>query len=191
MDTEGQRFETAGHLGGYLAGGDPDTTYPEMWAWLVETWEVKSVLDIGCGDGNALRHFYDLGVTTLLGVEGVRQDQPGIVQHDYSTGPLPMALDDFDLAWSAEFVEHVDEEFVPNFMATFHAARFALITHGEPGQPGWHHVNNQTADYWKGAFAAYGFEFDESLTAMTRAAASANTRPFNHYRRSGLAFRRR
>ena len=65
------------------------------------------------------------------------------------------------------------------------------IAAAEPGAPGWHHVNCRTADYWKGVFAGAGFEFDESLTAMTRMIAACNTSVFNHYRRSGLAFRRR
>lgn len=178
-----------GHLGGYLVGGDPDTLYPDMWDWIVDTWEVKSVLDIGCGDGQALAHFANRGCT-VLGVEGTPQPNPLIIQHDYTTGPF-RPEGDFDFAWSAEFVEHVDEQYVANFMLTFQAARFAAITHAEPGCPGWHHVNCRSDDYWKGVFAANGFEFDEGLTAMTRALSSKNERPFNHYRRSGLAFRRR
>jgi SAM-dependent methyltransferase len=178
-----------GHLGGYLVGGDPDTIYPELWDWLVETWEVKSVIDVGCGDGQALKYFAHRGCKYVLGVEGTSQADSMIVRHDYNTGPYVPDFH-FDLAWSCEFVEHVEEQYVPNFMATFQAARFAMITHAEPGQPGWHHVNCKSADYWKGVFAAHGFEFDDSLTGMSRAVASANTRVFNHYRRSGLAFRR-
>jgi SAM-dependent methyltransferase len=176
-------------LGGFLRGGDPDTIYEDMWNWLVETWEVKSVIDVGCGDGYALNYFRELGCA-VLGVEGVPQDDPNIVQHDYEQGPYRPDRQ-FDLAWSAEFLEHVEEQYIPNFMETFKAARFVLVTHGEPGQPGWHHVDNQPGDFWKGAFSANGFQFDEGLTAQTRALASNNTRPFNHYRRSGLAFRRR
>lgn len=189
VETDTNPMVKAGHLGGYLQGGDPDTIYPELWAWLVETWEVRSVVDIGCGDGCALRHFRELGCT-VLGVEGVPQEDEDIWQHDYTSGPLAWTRA-FDLAWSAEFVEHVEEAYLPNYMATFQHARYALITHAEPGAPGWHHVNCRSADYWKGVFAGAGFEFDESLTAMTRMLAACNTSVFNHYRRSGLAFRRR
>ena len=186
----------AEHLGGFIPGGDPDTVYPEMWQWLIDTWEVKSVIDIGCGEGTALSYFREHGCN-VLGVEGVEQPDADIYQFDFTTCPFdpeqefPGRTFEYDLAWSAEFVEHVDEAYIPNFMPCFRAARFALITHGEPGQPGWHHVNNQPAEYWRGVFAGAGFEFDAGLTAMTRAASSANTRTFNHYRRSGLAFRRR
>jgi len=34
-EPEHHRMETAGHLGGYLTGGDPDTRYEDMWDWLV------------------------------------------------------------------------------------------------------------------------------------------------------------
>lgn len=190
VETDTHPMRREGHLGGYLTGGDPDTTFPEMWEWLVKTWEVKSVVDVGCGDGNAVRHFRDLGCVAV-GIDGVKQADPDIIEHDYERGPFIFIQREFDLAWSAEFVEHVEERFVPNFMATFRHARFVLITHADPGLPGWHHVNCRSDDYWEGVFAAHGFEFDASLTAMTRALASANPRPFNHYRRSGLAFRRR
>jgi hypothetical protein len=184
------RVETEGHLGGNLAGGDPDTTFPDMWDWLVDVWEVKSVIDIGCGDGSSsLAHFLSRGVVAT-GIDGVPHTSDAIVTHDFTFGPY-YPLREYDLAWSAEFVEHVQERYIPNFMWAFRTSRYALITHAEPGSPGWHHVNCRSADYWIGVFAAVGFEFDEVLTAQTRALASCNTRPFNHYRRSGLAFRRR
>jgi len=185
-----ERDPARAHLGGYLQGGDPDTYYPAMWDWLIDTWEVKSVIDIGCGDGKgALNYFIGRGVRAL-GIDGMPALHPRKVTHDFAESVF-IPKDEFDLAWSAEFVEHVEERHMPNFMPCFGSARFACITHGDPGQPGHHHVNNQTDDYWKGVFAAWGFEFDAGLTAMTRAAASVNTRTFNHYRRSGLAFRRR
>lgn len=186
------KMVTDGHLGGYIEGGDPATQYPEMWSWMVQDHVVRSVIDVGCGDGQAVKYFRDLGCA-VLGVDGIHQKDEAIVVHDYETGPWPMDahVEPCDLVWSCEFVEHVEERFVPNFLHTFALSqRFVLMTHGEPDQPGWHHVNNQTADYWKGALASIGFEFDAQLTQLTRGFASANTSPWNHYRRSGLAFRR-
>ena len=181
---------TDGHLGGYIPGGDPDTTYPEMWDWLVDTWEVKSVLDVGCGDGaGALTHFKGRGIDAF-GIEGIPQDNPLIYQHDYTTGRFEEFQFNVDLVWSAEFVEHVEEKYAHHFLADFARGRFVLMTHGEPGQPGWHHVNNQPADYWKGALAAIGYEYDEVLTFQARRLAGLNDRPYNHFKRCGLAFRR-
>ncbi len=50
--------------------------------------------------------------------------------------------------------------------------------------------NCQSADYWKGAMAAIGYEFDPWLSTLTRELASENTNPHNHFLRSGLAFKR-
>ena len=51
-------------------------------------------------------------------------------------------------------------------------------------------MNNQPSEYWKGALAAYGFEFDEQMTLAARSFSAANLEPFNHFLRSGMAFRR-
>lgn len=177
-----------GHLGGFVPGGDPATQYPDMWRWLVESEQVRSVLDVGCGDGQAVRFFRDLGCY-CVGIDGIPQDAIDTVEHDYTTGKWVAPLD-FDLLWSCEFVEHVEERFMPNFLATFACAKTVLLTHAEPGQGGWHHVNLQNADYWKGALAAIGYGYDDQLTFATRELARRNGDPYNHFRRSGLAFRR-
>lgn len=93
-----------------------------------------------------------------------------------------------DLVWSCEFVEHVEEQFVRNFLATFACAKYVLMSHALPGQDGHHHVNCRSADYWIGALAAIGYKHDETLTQVTRELAAQNTVPWNHYKRSGLAF---
>jgi hypothetical protein len=55
------------HLGGYVEGGDPATYYPDLWKWFVETLMVRSVIDVGCGDGVALKYFRDtLGCSRTL-----------------------------------------------------------------------------------------------------------------------------
>lgn len=178
------------HLGGYVQGGDAATFYPGLFDWLVNGWGVRSVLDVGCGEGHALSFFRDQGCT-VTGVDGIGQDDPDIIQHDYTAdGPLQFDRR-YDLAWSCEFVEHIEEAFIPNFLETFADADTVLMTHAEPGQPGWHHVNCQDSSYWKGAMAAYGYVFDEVMTEQTRGYAAMNTNPHNHYVRSGLAFRRR
>lgn len=173
------------HLGGYIPGGDPATHYPDLWEWLVHE-GVKSVLDIGCGEGLALKFFGQLGCR-VLGVDGVEQDDPSIICHDYTQGPLVIP-DPFDLVWTCEFVEHVEEQYVPNFVTTFKAANAVLMTHAEPGQPGYHHVNCQPAEYWIATMKEAGYRFDEDFTRQARELAAINSFPINHFSRSGLAF---
>lgn len=197
------------HLGGYVAGGDPQSACPQLWAWLIEKGGVRSVLDVGCGEGHALAFFREHGCE-VQGVDGIEQESALIVTHDYARGPYrpavtlydhgpPVSPDGppswsmprvmqptFDLVWSCEFVEHVEERFLPNYLATFSAGNLVLFTHALPGQPGHHHVNCRTGDYWRGVMGGVGYQCDEQLTEVTRELAGEGT----YYGRTGLAFRR-
>ena len=177
-----------GHLGGYGIGGDPATYYPELWEWTVREFGIRSVVDIGCGDGQSTKFFKGLG-PRVLGIDGVPQHDPEIEHHDYSTGPLVLTQP-FDLGWCCEFVEHVASDCVENFLATFRAVeKVLLLTHAFPGQDGYHHVNCQPTEYWVERVTSIGFVWDEALTNKTRELARLNQNPFNHFARSGLAFR--
>lgn len=174
------------HLGGYIPGGDPATYYPQLWYWLVKELGVQSMIDIGCGEGHALAYFRDLGCR-VHGIDGVRNE--GVYQWDFTEG-APPPTGPFDLAWSCEFVEHVAERYIPNFVSVFKVAPLVLMTHADVGQPGHHHVNCQPSAYWQGVMAAAGYTLDGDLTLRTREFALLNQNPINHYARSGLAFRR-
>ncbi len=192
-----------GHLGGYIRSrhsatptthrlehGDPATFTPALWEWCVETLGVRSVLDVGCGEGHAARHFADLGCR-VLAVDGSREARRDSrvpdrhVLHDYAQGAF-FPGEDFDLVWSCEFVEHVEERYREHFLATFEAGhRYLLMTHAPPGQRGHHHVNCQPREYWIEAVEGIGYRFDEALTREARERAERG-----HFRRHGLAFAR-
>lgn len=183
------------HLGGYIEGGDEATFYPEMWAWLAAH-GINSVLDVGCGDGQAIDKFKELGCF-VHGIDGLGTGHDAVTIHDYSKGPIPWdkrksILHHFPsnvgMVWCCEFVEHIEEKYVLNFLDTFTIAPVVLMTHAMPGQEGHHHVNCRPADYWVGAMAAFGFRYDADLTFITKFMAAQNQSPWNHYARSGLAF---
>lgn len=190
---------SAPHLGGYVKGGDEATYYPQLWEYLVKYHEVKSVLDVGCGDGQALDFFEQYGVE-VIGLDGMPQSNEKIIEHDFTKGGLfdhsdSLASDErlrtkYDLVWSCEFVEHVEERYLSNILSVFQLAPLVLLTHADVGQQGYHHVNCQSSDYWRGVMAAEGYRYDQDLTAVTRAYSEYNKNPHNHYSRSGLAFRR-
>lgn len=178
------------HLGGYVPGGDNATWYPALWQWLVRELKVKSVLDVGCGDGVALNYFRELGCR-VCGLDGVEQPDRDIYTHDFTREPWPglaIHYTGFDLVWCCEFVEHVEEDYVPNFLEAFKLGQYVSLTHAEPGQAGHHHVNCRTPDYWIGAMAATGYRLDDTLTEKTRELARFNPSQWNHYARSGLFF---
>jgi len=177
-----------GHLGGFAIGGDGGTYYPIMWKYLVEEYGVKSVLDVGCGRGYAARFFKSLGCE-IRGVDGAQRAKTeslipeDFIHFDYTTGPLVinrvspnglLSMDQrvqpkqFDLGWTCEFVEHVEEKYIPNFMATLSQCKYVAMTFASPGQGGHHHVNENTQDYWIGKFKEYGFNWDNIGTQILR-----------------------
>jgi SAM-dependent methyltransferase len=163
----------AGHLGGaFLDAPDTNTFLPDVWEYLIEKYEVRSVLDVGAGAGWSTKWFSDQGIYTL-GVEGWpealarSQCRPNIVAHDYSSGPfVPSML--LDMAWCAGFVEQIEEQFIPNFMASLRACHFVCLTHAEAGQSGHHHVNCQPTEYWINKMNEFGFDYDADETAVLR-----------------------
>lgn len=176
------------HLGGFGTGpnGDESTFFPDLWTWLVNGRGIRSVLDIGCGEGHALRCFRDLEVR-VLGIEGVPQDDDDIVQHDFTEEPW-VDHDGFGLGWCCEFLEHVEEQYLPNVAPAIQACDLVLMTHAFPGQGGHHHVNCREPAYWSNWFGLLGYRLDEMLTAQCRALAQLNPSPWNHFVRSGMAF---
>ncbi len=165
---------TAPHLGGAYEQGDANTTMPDVWGYLLVKYDLKQVLDIGCGFGHTMQWFSQNGLCKVVGIDGWDEAVkkcvvPGAaVLHDFTKGPCPDVVSPFDLVWSAEFLEHVEEKYIPNFMAAFRLGRVACVTHAEPGQHGHHHVNCQTTEYWVRVFAEYGFEHVEEETRMFR-----------------------
>lgn len=172
------------HLGGFVAGGDPLTFNPKLWEWFIAEHGVASVIDVGCGDGSTLPWWDERGVMAT-GIDGVAS--PGVRVHDYTAGPYEPGMI-YDLAWSAEFVEHVEERYVSNFLATFAAARMVAMTHAVPGQGGYHHVHCRTGDYWKGQLHHVGHRYDRDLTKKARELA-AEDNPHSYFAKTGLVFK--
>jgi SAM-dependent methyltransferase len=171
------------HLGGYLLGGDPGSYYPALWTWLVRKYRVASVIDVGCGEGQSVAYFRGLGCR-VRGIDGIAQDDPDIVQHDYTEAPLA-TREMFDLCWCCEFVEHVATEYEGNFLATFAHARMVAMTHGLPGQGGHHHVNCQPPAYWIERMRERGFRLNRPATRRAR-----QLTPNGYFDWSGLIFTR-
>jgi SAM-dependent methyltransferase len=183
-----------GHLGGYIPGGDPGTWCPALWTWAIERFRVRSMLDVGCGEGHSARYFQARGCA-VLGVEGCSRALadsviPGrVAAHDFTRGPF-IPPQPFDLVWSCEFLEHVASRYEPNILATFaHAAKVILVTHAFPRQKdGYHHVNCRPSSYWIGRIESLGFTCHVPLTLEARTITLRDFSGVNHFARSGLVF---
>ena len=160
-------------------------------AFLVSEYNVKSFLDIGCGPG---------GMVALAGMRGLnavgidgdwevpKERDTDIIIHDFTNGPAPIEHD-FDLGWSVEFLEHVEEQYQDNYMQAFARCKYVVATASPPGHTGHHHVNCQTQEYWRGVFDKYGFDYDDAVTQRIRTEESNMQKPF--MQKTGMFFKRR
>jgi hypothetical protein len=160
------------HLGGCIISNDIGTWAPQVWDALIEKFKIKSMVDVGCGAGHSLKYFIDKNIEGI-GIEGfidAIESSPvksHIKIHDYTEAPYILEKT-YDLAWCCEFVEHVEEQYSANFMKTFEGCKLVAMTHALPGQPGFHHVNCQVADFWIDKFKKSNFSYEESLSLNLR-----------------------
>lgn len=170
------------HLGGHM-----NKTHLDKGAisWIKNTFNATTYLDIGCGPGGMVELAERSGFK-VLGVDGdytlQRYNPKNFLIHDYTKGPLHLD-NTYDIAWSVEFLEHVYEQYMPNYMATFQCAKKVIITYAPPGWTGHHHVNLQEEDYWVKQFSKYGFKLDTELTAELR-----NNSTMNYPKKAKKAF---
>lgn len=168
-------YEKEKHLGGWWAAkvpwGDPGTWGPEIWNKIIKDFNIESVADIGCGLGAACSYFAKKGLY-VVGVEGGRNAvnnnmfEGHIVLNDYT---LSSAFEDeeFDLVWCCEFVQHVEEKFVDNFLKDFQHAKFIAMTFEGTESP-HHRVNVKPASYWIEKLSSIGFKLNEDYTNNLR-----------------------
>ena len=154
------------HLGGHQGKTHIDEGALQ---WLVNL-GIKSFIDIGCGPGGLVDLAISNGLRTV-GFDGdytlTRFDPNYFVIHDYTKGS-PVIHEDYDVAWSVEFLEHVEEQYMANYMDTFKCAKTAVVTYAPPGWNGHHHVNLQEEDYWIARFEENGFRLDENKKKFLR-----------------------
>jgi len=168
-----------GHLGGFIQGGDPDTFDPVVWSELINTFKPRNLIDIGCGEGHAIKWFADNGIDAI-GIEGspkALENSPvkdRIVLHDFTKGPYKVESY-FDIAWSCEFVEHVEAQYISNYMTTFSCASIVAMTYSEPqwSDGGHHHVNCQPQSYWNDIFEFWGYQWMQEYSMHLRSIATA------------------
>jgi cyclopropane fatty-acyl-phospholipid synthase-like methyltransferase len=190
-----------GHLGGCCLVGDGATYYPRMWDHMIAKYNLKTMVDIGCGGGFALDYFRDLGVE-VRGVEGATEaieknlvPRELLVRHDYEKDGPYIPEREFDLAWTCEFVEHVEAKCMNNFLETFKKSKIVAMTYAVPGQGGHHHVNEQHEPYWINAIESAGFVYDPADTAELREVAKLDMSKYSpcytsHFIERGLIFKR-
>lgn len=170
------------HLGGHF-----NITHVDSGAlcYLKDTFNIKSMLDIGCGPGGMLQiaNKYKISYTGIDGDPKIPLKPPHFIRHDF-TNKFNKHIK-ADLSWSVEFLEHVEEIYIPNFMELFQNTKITFCTAAPPNKEGYHHVNCKPIDYWIDIFEKFGLKYSEK---HTRAIRKSSTMKREFVRTTGMVF---
>jgi SAM-dependent methyltransferase len=131
---------------------------------LLDLCPIRSVVDLGCGDGGWLAAFRLAGVDDVLGLDGPWVDPallkipPDQFRRTDLEAPIIEPDRRRDLAISLEVAEHLAPERAEGFVANLVAlAPVVLFSGAVPGQGGVHHVNEQWPSYWAQLFKQHRY----------------------------------
>ena len=125
---------------------------------------IKSVLDVGCGQGAWLSVWKNFGVSDITGIDGSYVDRDNLLidEKDFITHDLSNEINlnrRFDIVQSLEVAEHLPEKSARGFVDSLVRHGDLIIFSAAPkGQGGDHHVNEQNYDYWRILFASHGYK---------------------------------
>jgi len=123
----------------------------------------RSVVDVGCGEGQWLAAFKKFGVSEVLGLDGdhVDRDLLQIPRDRFRPADLsrPFEVERvFDLAISLEVAEHLPTDCASEFVQCLtRLAPLVLFSAAIPFQGGVHHVNEQWPDKWAELFKGHDY----------------------------------
>lgn len=190
-----------GRLAGTAIHGDESSFFPEMWSMLIHEVPIKSMIDLGCGVGKCVKFFDDHKVDAW-GIDGSKEvyNHSGMKHrfliHDFYDGPY--LKKEGDLVHTCEFLEHIDEKYLPNVFDTIKFANPKLFVScaSLPKKGGHHHVNCQNVQYWieKVESAIDFLEYNDILTKICRglcAKGRSGRKYYSYFEQSGLVFTRR
>ena len=110
--------------------------------------------------------------------------------HDFTTGVANISSQ-YDLAWSVEFLEHVEEKYQRNYLDAFGRCNLIACTAAPPGWKGHHHVNCKPRSYWIDVFGEIGFTYDaKSTESMIEASTMKRRKGRSFMIMTGMLFRR-
>ena len=174
-------------LPAHLGGSEGETHIDEgTLNFIIGATGSTSMVDVGCGPGGMV----DLALRKGLKARGIDGDYllnrtVPVHIHDFTKGTVK--LDQvYDLCWCVEFVEHVEEQYLDNFIQVFQQCKFVMMTHAFPGQGGHHHVNEKSSQYWIDKLTEAGFIFEPQMTDTIR---RVSTMKQFFIRQHGLFFR--
>ncbi len=140
------------------------TSAMEIAPKVAELIDPQSIVDIGCGSGDWLAVFRELGVDDTLGIDDGAGSQEAlrIPSECFRRADLrqAMVLDrSYDMAMCLEVAEHLPTESALKLIESLTSlAPVVLFSAAVPQQPGVHHVNCRWPEYWIDVFARHHYE---------------------------------
>mmetsp|Transcript_35151 Transcript_35151/g.48764 ORF Transcript_35151/g.48764 Transcript_35151/m.48764 type:complete len:395 (+) Transcript_35151:137-1321(+) len=186
----------AAHIGGWMRN-DTNGYEPKLWDWMIERLRISSFIDVGCGAGLVTKHFLDRGVDALcveasneaINVSFAPRDR--IVQHDFTRGPwFPSGGRVVDVAYTVEFLEHVEEKYLDNVVSLLKSARYLFMSASEQG--GWSHMTVHKRWWWIERMESYGFAYSAEMTQILQRLTLGGQeikRGYAYLKHNGLVFR--
>lgn len=138
-------------------------------------YEVETVIDIGCGNGEYTLNFLNAGIN-CKGFDG-NPCTPTMTKGlcsvmDFSQ---PVDLGQYDLVLCLEVGEHIPAKYeqvlIDNICRS--SKEYVVLSWGIEGQDGWGHVNCQNNDYVINEMNKRGFDYLPEKSQVLRDAASA------------------
>ena len=134
--------------------------------------KIKTVLDVGCGNGSFLLKCLELGCR-VRGFDGRHVIKNLLIPANrFTVKNLQNKFEiknKYDLVVTLEVAEHLDKKYKDNFIDSLcMAGDMILFSAAQVGQPGIHHVNCQPLEYWINEFSKRGFIFDIETTGYMR-----------------------
>ena len=131
--------------------------------FLLDNFDLKSVVDVGCGTGTWLKVFQQNGVQDIFGIDGTYVDTTTLhidshyFQH-YDLETPYVGVKKFDMAISLEVAEHLIESSADTFIKSVTGlSDLILFSAAIPRQGGQNHLNEQPPLYWIKKFENAGF----------------------------------
>ncbi len=130
---------------------------------IIESFNPKSVIDVGCGIGAWLKAFDRNGIKDYLGIDGeyildkdLLIDKQKFLKMDLTnTSKINRK---FDIAISLEVAEHIElnssHKFI-DFLAQL--SDIIIFSAAIPGQGGTYHINEQWPEFWQKEFLRNNF----------------------------------
>lgn len=131
---------------------------------VLEEMRVRSVIDVGCGEGWWGKAFADAGCKTVLGIDGEYVGEPMVNFEAVDLSRGYASPRSYDLAVCLEVAEHLLPQHAETLITSLCGlAPTVLFSAAIPGQGGVDHVNEQWPAYWAELFGRHGYEVSGAL----------------------------